>query len=303
MTPRVSIILPCSPGHASVLGGCLDSLRVQRFSHMREVIVVNSGDSASVAQVARQFDALLVAGTGTRTAGSARNVGVEAAQARILAFIDADCIAEPGWLESLYSALSSGQIAVGGPVLNQLPLSPVAVIDNLMQFVDQAPGRCAQAARELPGCNMAMTRQAYETMGGFPGEVSTGEDTLFSQDLSRAWPDRVRFLPGMRIRHRGRTSIREFVRHQRNFGFARGRYGLNISRRQQRLGRMAPASAMAALRRFGYLFYRTAQWNIASLPRLVMLSPLLVIGLFAWAQGFTHGCRWIAAQDQSISTR
>lgn len=297
VTPKVSVVLPCGAGHFGVLGDCLASLRDQRFSQPYEIIVINSHCSELVADVGTQFHARILAGSGTDTAATARNVGVDAALAGILAFIDADCSAEPQWLESLYDSLSNGMIAVGGPVLNQTPSSPVAIIDNLMQFVDQAPGRPASWARELPGCNMAIHRHAFDTLGGFPADIFPGEDTVFSQRAAHEWPDRVRFIPAMRIRHRGRTSIGKFMQHQRDFGFSRGRYALNLTRRQQTLGRIAPLAALGAIRRIGYFFVRTVQWNISSLPRLLILSPLLLVGLFAWARGFTRGCQ-LAAVEQ-----
>jgi GT2 family glycosyltransferase len=243
-----------------------------------------------VADVAAQFDARIVSGNNTSTAGSARNIGAGAARAKILAFVDADCCAEPQWLTSLHDSLSSGLVAVGGPVLDYFPYHPVAVIDNLMQFVDQMPGRPADRAREFPGCNMAVRRDAFEATGGFPEDIFPGEDTVFSQRLSQEQSALVCFLPAMRIRHRGRTSISEFMQHQQEFGFNRGRYALNITKRQQTLGRRLPIAALAAARRVGYFFYRTMQWNISSLPRLVIFSPLLLIGLFAWARGFSRGC-------------
>ena len=289
--PEVSVVLPCSASHATVLGDCLASLLAQQFEHPYEIVVVNSHGSSAVAKAAARCDARIVAAGDASTAGLARNLGVKSAQADILAFIDADCIAEPLWLDAVYAALSDGMIAVGGPVLNRKPFSPVAVIDNLMQFVDQASGRPADVAREFPGCNMAIHRHAFEMAGGFPADVFPGEDTVFSQRVAREWPDRMRFLPTMRVRHSGRSAIGEFMQHQRAFGFSRGRYALNISRRQQMLGRIAPVAAVAGLRRFGYFFYRTAQWNMASLPRLLIFSPLLLVGLFAWSQGFNRGCR------------
>ena len=278
MTPDVSVVLPCSAGHAAVLGECLASLSEQPFSGRYEIVVVNSHGSPAVAEVASKFGARLVAATGVNSAGTARNLGVDAAEAGILAFIDADCTAEPGWLEAVYGSISDGMIAVGGPVLNRLPLNPVAVIDNLMQFVDQAPGRPASPAREFPGCNMAIRRQAFDSVGGFPEDVFPGEDTLFSQRVARRWPDRACYVPQMRIRHRGRTAINEFMGHQRDFGLSRGRHGLNITPRQQALGRLLSVSTLAGLRRAGYFFFRTAQWDFLSLPRLLLCSPLLLLG-------------------------
>lgn len=299
MAPLISIVLPCSGEHAAELGKCLASLRHQDFAGPYEILVVNSHDSPAVAEVAREHGAGLVAGQGSTTAGAARNSGVSASHAEILAFIDADCVAEPTWLSALHASLIGDVVAVGGPVLNQLPFHPIAVIDNLMQFVDQAPGRGNEAARELPGCNLAIRRWAFGAAGGFPANIYPGEDTVLTQRVSRRYPGRVLFDPTMRILHRGRTSFSGFWRHQWSFGYARGRYALNISERQQRLGRHMLIAGVAGLRRAAYLFRRTAQWNGKFLPRVILFSPLLLFGLAAWGLGFNRGC--LAPVDRAES--
>ena len=301
--PVVSVILPCSASHAGILHIALACLRVQQFSWPYEVIVVNSHNSDTVVEVSARFNARVVRGDGSNTAGSARNIGARAANSELLAFIDADCCAEPLWLASLYTPLLNDMIAVGGPVLNQRMFSPVASMDNLMQLVDQAPGRPAGRARELPGSNFAIHKHAFDTTGGFPENISCGEDTLFTQRVSVNWPDQVYFIPSMRIRHPGRTSLNAFLEHQKQQGFSRGRFRLNLTTRQQRLGRTAPGAALAATRRLAYFFYRTMLWNRRFLPQLIMFSPILLLGLTAWAVGFTRGCRLGASgQDESASS-
>jgi hypothetical protein len=194
-------------------------------------------------------------------------------------------------------------IAVGGPVLNLQMFRPVASMDNLMQFVDQSPGRPAGRAREFPGCNFAIRKQAFDPTGGFPENISCGEDTIFTQRVSANWPDQVYFIPTMRIRHLGRSSLSAYLDHQHQFGFSRGRFRLNLTTRQQRLGRTAPGAALAATRRLAYFLYRTAQWNTRFIPLLIMFSPILLLGLTAWAVGFTRGCRLgVSGQDESASS-
>lgn len=288
LNPVLSIVVPCGAAHAACLADCLSSLN-QPEAPAYEIIVVNSHAEHAVAQTAAVFGAKLVDAEKS-TAGAARNLGVRAANTELICFIDADCVAEPGWLLAAHTALAHN-VLVGGPVLNCFPLHPIATIDNLMQFIDQAPGRPAGPAGAFPGCNMAMRKDRFLELEGFDEHVQTGEDTLLTNRSAKRWPGRVQFVPNMRVCHRGRTTMGAFTAHQFRFGQSRGRYGLHLTRRQQLLGRSRAWAIVAACKRLGYFAARTARWDPPSLLRLIVFSPILLIGLAAWARGFNAGCR------------
>ncbi len=296
LPPELAVIVPCGAAHAAVLADCLASLHEQHDAPRFELLVVHSHGERRVAETAARFVARLVTPERSSTAGAARNLGVRACAAPLVGFIDADCTAERDWLRAGHDALAGGLVAVGGPVLNAFPLHPVATMDNLMQFVDQAPGRPAGRAGALPGCNLAMTRAAFLALGGFDACVRVGEDTLLTNCAAQRWPERVRFVPAMRVRHRGRTSVSALIAHQHEFGLHRGRYALHLTPARQRRGRSRTFAALAAGRRLGYFAWRTACWDRGSLLRLVAFAPILAIALVAWARGFNRGCRSAAAK-------
>lgn len=103
-------------------------------------------------------------------AATARNCGVQwlNGRARLLAFVDSDDIAYDDWLSELRKRLSSGESDVVGGVL---------------EFV--SGGRTRRVAPDLDfwyrqavyGSNCAVTRQAWELLGGFSPNVGTCEDT------------------------------------------------------------------------------------------------------------------------------
>jgi len=286
----VSIVIPCHAGHAGVLPACLLSLMAQQGAQAREILVINSNDDWEVVQAVAGFPVRLIDGGGKLTAGAARNRGVAAATGALVAFIDADCVAEPSWLLVIAQRLTGDVVAVSGPVLDYFAWHPIATVDNRMQFVDQLPGRPAGGFTSAPGCNLAISRRVFLETGGFPAQVQTGEDTMLTAQLADRFSGNVLFEPAMCVRHRGRTAFREFLRHQRDFGFGRGRFGLNLTARQQALCRHRGIVAAAAMRRYVYFMKRTAQWKPRSLAYLILLSPLLLAGLAAWAQGLYQGC-------------
>lgn len=288
--PLVSVIVPCR-GHAEVLGRCLASLAHQDLPHAYEIVVVDSASDEAVARVARATPhARLVRSDVALLPGEARNLGVAHAAGEHVAFIDADCIAEPGWLSGAVEGLQGEARLVGGPVLDALPLHPIAISDNLLHLADFSARRPKGPARYFPGCNLAIRRRDFHAVGGFrhSGDVA-GEDTMFCNDALSLWPEGLWFIPTMRVHHRGRTRLREYLGHQHGFGHARGVLGLHLNTEQKRYGRHAAMILPVAVKRLSYIVKRNAVWGAGSLIRTTLLLPLLLPGLVAWAVGFRRG--------------
>ena len=314
--PVASVVIPCR-GHAKEVARCLRSIERQRVDFPFETIVVDSASDPAVEEVVREAAAVrLVRSEIPLQPGPARTLGVSHARGMYLVFIDADCQAEPDWLAAAVGVLRdglgdgpraapgggrrAGQSAhqkdrvhmVGGPVLDARPRHPVAVTDNLLQFSDFRPGRRDGSARYFPACNMAVLRSSFAQVGGFPDpEFGAGEDTGLCNRFLERWPDGLRFVQGMRVMHDGRAAFREMLSHQAGFGYARGRLRLHLTPRQQRLGSLAPLLPAVAMKRLVYLLKRNVRWDPLRTPRFVLLLPLIVPGLLAWAGGFRRGCR------------
>jgi glycosyltransferase involved in cell wall biosynthesis len=294
----VSVIIPCRD-HSLELGRCLQTVRAQEFAGSFEVIVVDAG---------LDDDLLRLEDSGTRVVrareplhpGSARNLGAARAAGRWLCFIDADAVAEPGWLSAATAALRNGAHVVGGAVLQGERWHPVATIDNLMQFADFVPGRPPGPSALLPSCNLAISRADFAVVGGFPVlDCTAGEDVLFCANAARRWPGALCFEPSMRVRHYGRDTLRAFREHQRHFGVTRARYGLQLTDAHRRLGRSALLVPLLGVRRVGYLVQRALQWQPAALIAYALALPVLLIGITAWCRGFYHGLASAPAPETS----
>ncbi len=120
MPSRVSVITPARDA-AGTLPTLLDALAAQT-APAAEVIVIDDGSSDDTRAIAERHAVVtqVVIGTG-HGPGAARNAGVAASSGDVLAFTDADCIPEPGWLaaglEALQDAdLVQGRVEADGPV-------------------------------------------------------------------------------------------------------------------------------------------------------------------------------------------
>jgi GT2 family glycosyltransferase len=139
-----------------------------------EVVVVDNGSSDDTSRVASEGGARVV--LEPRASRSlARNAGVAAASGDRIAFIDAECEADPGWLAALINCLERSPV-VAGPVRLRLPDRPGVLerFDALWRFHQrehvERDGWAASA-------NLGITREAFEAIGGFdPAYRYIGED-------------------------------------------------------------------------------------------------------------------------------
>lgn len=295
-SPAISVVIPCR-GHSSELKDCLQGLQKQTIIWPYETIVVDSAADVKVAETTSAFPWVrLISSDLGLLPGAARNLGARHAQGHYIAFTDADCIPEPNWLDAALGALKRGATIVGGPVSDVLPPRLIPTADNLLQFIDFPPHRPNGAASYLPGCNIALSQNAFDELGGFPSDLPVGEDVIFATAAVARWPDRVQFVNGMRVRHHGRSSLHSFWRHHEDFGYYRAKFGLRLRPVFQRLGIRAIFAALIALNRLPYFIINTVRWNPMGLVRLFTLSPILLLGLTAWAVGFRRGCKEVSME-------
>jgi hypothetical protein len=146
-----------------------------------------------------------------------------------------------------------------------------------------------------------LRREAFDETGGFPSmparsghgtpRVSfvAGEDTLLCQAAIARWPGAVRFDPAVRVAHRGRAGLAAFLRHQEGFGFARGWLRHRLPPLAARHGGRAWFGPAVVARRLAFVLRAAGRTGPATLARGVLLLPLLLLGLSAWAIGFRRG--------------
>ena len=178
MPLEISVVVPVRDG-ADSLGALLSSLAVQTLGADRyEVVIVDNGShDERPAEVARANGAIVVSESWANRA-RARNVGVAAAGARLIAFTDGDCRVAPGWLAELVSCLDRAPV-VAGPVVVDATASPGRCerLEALWRFDQEANVRETHWAASA---NLGARRSVLEAIGGFdPAYVQIGEDVDF----------------------------------------------------------------------------------------------------------------------------
>ena len=99
--PFVSVVVPVYNG-ADTIEGLLQSLLALDYpAECHEIIVVDNGSTDHTRQIVGRYPVRLLEERETKGAAAARNKGIRHARCDIIAFTDADCVADPNWLKML----------------------------------------------------------------------------------------------------------------------------------------------------------------------------------------------------------
>lgn len=183
--PLVSVIVP-THGRAALLARLLDSLAAQDWPADRlEIIVVHNhtvdGTEAVVrARMSASAAPLHYHRTAFSRPGPSRQFGAERARGSVLAFIDDDCIATPGWIAAGVAGLADGLALVQGRTIPH-PRQSRRLLEKTVQV--EGPTIFFET------CNIFYDAAAFRAVGGFPEQfraLRSAEDTSLGWAMREA---------------------------------------------------------------------------------------------------------------------
>lgn len=190
------------------LEACLATLDAQTHRHAFEVIVVDNGSDVLPTGVVGRHPGTRLLLEQRPGPGLARNLGVQAAQGQVLCFIDADCRADPRWVEVALQLLQGpGKTVYGGDVRIWKPdgnVTSIAAYESVFayrfQMYVERQGYCGTG-------NMAVRRVDFDRVGAFAG-LDVAEDVDWGARARRAGLT-FRYEPRMIVYHPARRTLRE----------------------------------------------------------------------------------------------
>lgn len=182
--PAATVVIPALNA-AATIGAQLEALAAQSFNEPWELIVVDNGSADHTADIARAaahhpLCEVRLVDEPQRGLNAARNAGVNAAHADIVAICDADDVVDTGWLGALVQGLDDHDMVGGALAFHEINTTetmalrgwtrttePVCSIGREFRFLDQV----------ICG-NVAFRRTVWETIGGFDEAFSRGGDDV-----------------------------------------------------------------------------------------------------------------------------
>jgi peptidoglycan/xylan/chitin deacetylase (PgdA/CDA1 family)/GT2 family glycosyltransferase len=224
-----SIIIP-TLARADLLSETLDSLALQTEQDFEAVVVCDGEDERTRTLSTRYIAAYPISWTfNSRNLGlpSARNIGAQRAQGKVLVFLDDDCLPVADWL--LHHCAHhrrcgvDREIVILGPIYDTYVHPPSSMTEQMLrearrQNLTDFYSRCLRMGRDLSrfpecGMNSSIARDRFWASGGYDAAMHFAEDLEFG---TRLWGRGARmiFEPQAIVCHRNPKNLTEC--HARN---------------------------------------------------------------------------------------
>lgn len=209
--PFISVVVPVYNDPEGV-SATLDALVRQSYPSTRHEVVVVDNDStdrtpAVVQEYSESFDAVdLVVEDDVQTSYAARNRGIRASDGSVLAFIDADMVVGPRWLEAVGKTMVTSDAEYLACDVKLFTPGREGLIAKYNRLNDLHVERFVQEQRFAPTCCLVVRRRLFEELGLFDERVQSGGDLEFG---NRVHDDgrRLEYQPTLTMYHPTRTLL------------------------------------------------------------------------------------------------
>jgi cellulose synthase/poly-beta-1,6-N-acetylglucosamine synthase-like glycosyltransferase len=217
--PRVSVIVPIYNGEQD-LPGLLECLMAQTYPAAQvEYLLVDNGSRDRTPQIlataADQFAAQgltfkALSEVDIQSAYAARNTGIRAATGEFLAFTDADCYPQPGWLTALMQPFADESIGLVAGEITAFPgttlLESYAERKHIMSQQDTLAHKFCPYGQTA---NLGIRLKALAEVGLFRPYLTTGGDADICWRVQASGQWKIHYAADAAIQHRHRQTLKE----------------------------------------------------------------------------------------------
>lgn len=205
--PFATVIIPVKDGPV-LLARAVRALLAQDYPADRfEVIVADNGSAASPAAVLPDDPRVILIEERRPGSYAARNTALGCAHGEILAFTDADCRPDPGWLRTAARFLADHPdvAMIGGQVRLEYRHGEPRTGPEWFEFVQGFPQERYLATGFAVTANMVTRRSVFDRIGEFDGTLLSGGDAEWGRRVHAAGLAQ-RYLPDAVVLHPARDT-------------------------------------------------------------------------------------------------
>ena len=242
-----------------------------------EVVVINSGGGRPAARLAAAgVDVPVYTFEQRMYPGAVRNVGIDTTRAPFVAFLAADCVAQPGWVAGRLREHRAGAAAVASPPANAYPASTAAWASLLLLHNRRL---AVTPPRQRLLYSLSYERSLFKRFGRFREDLRAGEDTDFNERLRGHVS--VVLAPDATTAHRYPTELRTMLRDAHRRGRMQACMQGALEARGPRRVKVAARGPRNVLRSVTVL----ARSRRPERGRYLRAWPLFVAGAVAYSAG------------------
>ena len=224
---KISIIIPVKNG-SKYLPNLIKTINKLNYPNY-ETIFINDGSTDSTQKILEEASTIKLISTEGVGPSAARNLGIQKAEGKYIAFTDADCQVHPEWLNKLKKGFINEKIvAVGG---DQLSPKQESVFGKLVQNFLKTVGFVSDYTKKdnikiietkhNPTCNAMYLKEPLLEIGGFLEGLWPGEDLELDYRLKRqGW--KFYYNPQAIVYHHRPETSKKFSQMMYKYGKSQG---------------------------------------------------------------------------------
>lgn len=206
--PRMSVVVPVYNGEATIRH-CVEALLGLDYPReLLELIVVDNRSTDGTRRILDEYPLTILEEASVQSSYAARNLGIRRSTGDIVAFTDADCVPERGWLRAIASAIQAPDVGgVAGSIEAFRVDSPVERYQARLSIrADRAYHHKVLPFAQT--ANAAYKREVFERIGLFDPSLIFGGDLDFSWRMQSGAGLRLAYEALAVVWHRHRTTYK-----------------------------------------------------------------------------------------------
>ena len=178
-SPFISVVVPVYNGDR-IVGNCVESLLNQSYPKDNyEIIVVDNGSTDNTRAIIKKYPVKMLIEDSIKSSSAARNNGIKHAKGEVIAFVDADCVAYPTWLEGGVRALleQSADLAGGNVEFFYNEKSSAELYDSITNMQNKYEIKENNVAKTA---NLFVGSDVFKEIGLFSETMISGGDVAWT---------------------------------------------------------------------------------------------------------------------------